>query len=49
MVALPVPVGPRQEIYMTDEEVAKMRKKDKIDRKRDKFTVGRKKFGKFWM
>jgi hypothetical protein len=34
---------------MIDEEVAKMRKKDKTDRKRDKFTVGRKKFGIFWM
>jgi hypothetical protein len=49
MMALPAPVGPRQEICMIDEEVVKMRKKDKTDRKRDKFTAGRKKFGIFWI
>jgi hypothetical protein len=34
---------------MIDEEVVKMRKKDKTDRKREKFTRGRKKFGIFWI
>jgi hypothetical protein len=42
MVKHTASVGPRQEIYKIDEDVAKMRKEDKTDRKGDGFTVERK-------